>query len=123
MSAMRDRASKWTNNVPLAQRRMTALAAMLAADVNVHVEGGGRRPAAMRPIFEFDAVMKVQEYLAAHFRANGSKLVHAGFINGWPGFFTLEADSEHQTTAPEIEDAKIAAIYFVRNPDKLQHLH
>jgi len=102
---------------------MTALAAMLAADVSVHADGGGKRPAATQPIFGFDAVMKVHEYLADRFRKNSSKLVRAGLINGLPGFITLEADGELQTTALEIEDGKIAAIYVVRNPDKLKHLH
>ena len=40
-----------------------------------------------------------------------------------PDFITLEADGELQTTALEIEDGKVAAIYVVRNPDKLRHLH
>ncbi len=44
-------------------------------------------------------------------------------ISGLPGFVTLEADGELQTTALEIEDGKITAIYIVRNPDKLRHLH
>ena len=96
---------------------------MLAADVSVHADGGGKRPAAMKPIVGFDAVMKVHERLAAHFRKNASKLVRAGFVNGLPGFVTLEADGELQTTALEIEGGKIAAIYVVRNPDKLRHLH
>jgi RNA polymerase sigma-70 factor (ECF subfamily) len=102
---------------------MKALGAMLAADVSVHADGGGKRPAAIKPIVGFDAVMKVHAYLADLFRKNGSKLVRAGFINGLPGFVTLEADGELQTTALEIEDGKIAAIYVVRNPDKLKHLH
>jgi RNA polymerase sigma-70 factor, ECF subfamily len=102
---------------------MKALAAMLAADVSVHADGGGKRPAAMQPIVGFDAVMKVHEHLADHFQKNGSKLVRAGFLNELPGFITLEADGELQTTALEIEDGKIAAIYVVRNPDKLKHLH
>ncbi len=102
---------------------MKALAAMLAADVSVHADGGGKRPAAMQPIIGFDAVMKAHESLAAHFRKNGSKLVRVGLINGLPGFITLEADGELQTTALEIEDGKVAAIYVVRNPDKLKHLH
>jgi RNA polymerase sigma-70 factor, ECF subfamily len=102
---------------------MKALAAMLAADVSVHADGGGKRPAALHPIFGLDAVMKACAQLAAHFRKNGSKLVRAGFINGLPGFITLEADGELQTTALEIEDEKVAAIYVVRNPDKLNHLH
>jgi RNA polymerase sigma-70 factor (ECF subfamily) len=102
---------------------MKALGAMLAADVSVHANGGGKRPAAIEPIVGFDAVMKVHEYLAVQFKKNGSKLVRAGFVNGLPGFITLEADGELQTTALEIEDGKVAAIYVVRNPDKLKHLH
>jgi RNA polymerase sigma-70 factor, ECF subfamily len=102
---------------------MKALGAMLAADVTVHADGGGKRPAALEPVVGFDAVMKAHEFLAAHFQKNGSKLVRAGFINGLPGFITLESDGELQTTALDIEDGKIAAIYVVRNPDKLRHLH
>jgi RNA polymerase sigma-70 factor (ECF subfamily) len=102
---------------------MKALGAMLAADVSVHADGGGKRPAAMQPILGFDAVMKVHENLAALFLENGSTLVRAGFINGLPGFVTREADGELQTTALEIEDGKVAAIYVMRNPDKLKHLH
>jgi RNA polymerase sigma-70 factor (ECF subfamily) len=102
---------------------MKALGAMLAADVSVHADGGGKRPAAMEPVIGFDAVMKFHEFLAAQLQKNGSKLVRAGFVNGLPGFITLEADGELQTTALEIEGGKIAAIYVVRNPDKLRHLH
>jgi RNA polymerase sigma-70 factor, ECF subfamily len=35
----------------------------------------------------------------------------------------FESDGELQTTALEIEDGKIAAIYVARNPDKLRRLH
>jgi RNA polymerase sigma-70 factor, ECF subfamily len=102
---------------------MKALGAMLAADVSVHADGGGKRPASTQPIFGFGAVMKFHQFLANLFRKQGSKLVRAGFVNGLPGFITLEADGELQATALEIEDGKIAAIYVVRNPDKLRHLH
>jgi RNA polymerase sigma-70 factor, ECF subfamily len=102
---------------------MQALGAMLAADVSLHADGGGKRPAAMKPILGFDAVMKNQARVAAFWLAGGSQLVRAGFINGLPGFVSLEADGELQTTAFEIEGDKIAAIYVVRNPEKLRHLH
>ena len=102
---------------------MKALAAMLAADVSVHADGGGKRSASMQPIVGFDAVMKFNEFLADHFRTNGSKLVRTGFVNGLPGFITLEADGELQATALDIENGKVTAIYVVRNPDKLRHLH
>ncbi|AYZ66773.1 sigma-70 family RNA polymerase sigma factor [Burkholderia multivorans] len=102
---------------------MRALGALLAEDVSLHADGGGKRPAAGEPVLGFERVMKVHEYLAELFRKNASTLVRAGFINGLPGFVTLEADGELQTTALEIEDGKVAAIYVVRNPDKLRHLH
>jgi RNA polymerase sigma-70 factor (ECF subfamily) len=102
---------------------MTALGAMLAADVSVHADGGGKRTAAMEPIVGFAAVMAFHEFLAAQFAKNGSKLVRTGLVNGLPGFITLEADGELQTTALDIEDGKVVAIYVVRNPDKLRHLH
>lgn len=102
---------------------LKALGAMLASDVSIHADGGGKRSAAMQPILGFDAVIKVHEQLAALFRKHGSTLVRAGFINGLPGFVTREADGELQSTALEIEDGKVVAIYVVRNPDKLAHLH
>jgi len=102
---------------------MKALGAMLTADVSVHADGGGKRPAFPKPILGFDAVMKLWEKLAALVRHNPSKLVRVAFINGLPGFVTMEADGEIQTTALEIEGGQIAAIYVVRNPDKLKHLH
>ncbi|AOJ64221.1 RNA polymerase subunit sigma [Burkholderia ubonensis] len=102
---------------------MRALGALLAEDVSLHADGGGKRPAAGEPVLGFERVMKVHEYLAELFRKNASTLVRAGFINGLPGFVTLEADGELQTTALEIEDGKVSAIYVVRNPDKLRHLH
>lgn len=102
---------------------MSALGSMLAADVNIHADGGGKRPAALTPIFGYDAVIRIHASLAANFRKHASTLIRAGFINGLPGFVTLEADGELQTTALEIVGGKIAAIYVVRNPDKLRHLH
>jgi RNA polymerase sigma-70 factor (ECF subfamily) len=102
---------------------MKALADMLAADVSVHSDGGGKRPAAMKPVVGFEAVMRVHQVLADIFRQKGSTLVRAGFVNGLPGFITREFDGELQTTALEIEGGKITAIYVMRNPDKLRHLH
>lgn len=102
---------------------MKALGEILATDVSVHADGGGKRPAITEPVLGFDAVMRMQTQLAALFRTHPSKMVRVSFVNGLPGFVTLEADGELQTTALDIEDGKIAAIYVVRNPDKLRHLH
>jgi RNA polymerase sigma-70 factor, ECF subfamily len=102
---------------------MSALGAMLAADVGLHTDGGGKRPAFPQPILGFDHVMEKQRALAVLFRKHGSTLVRTAFINGLPGFVTREADGELQTTALEIDNGMITAIYVMRNPDKLRHLH
>lgn len=102
---------------------MTALGAMLAADVSMHSDGGGKRAAAMQLVLGFKHVMKLHKSLAILFGKYGSKLVRTGFVNGLPGFVTMESDGEIQTTALEIEDGRVVAIYVTRNPDKLRHLH
>lgn len=101
---------------------LQSLRALLAADVFVHTDGGGKRPAALEPIVGFDAVMKLHEGLARLFAENPSRLVRYGFVNGLPGFVTVEADGVPQTTALQIEDGRIAALYITRNPDKLHRV-
>ncbi len=100
-----------------------ALAEMLAADVSLHADGGGKRPASTQPIFGFADVMAVHVVLAGLFQRQKSELIRVGVISGLPGFVTREADGELQTTALDIEDGRICAIYVMRNPDKLKHLH
>ncbi|MCJ8521488.1 RNA polymerase sigma-70 factor (ECF subfamily) [Pseudorhizobium tarimense] len=102
---------------------MTTLSAMLSADVSLHSDGGGKRPAALRLLFGLDDVMKVQRSLVRFFEKGGWELVRITMVNGLPGFITREADGELQTTALDIEDGKVTAIYVMRNPDKLRHLH
>jgi RNA polymerase sigma-70 factor (ECF subfamily) len=102
---------------------MAALQTMLSADVSVHADGGGKRPAFSKPLFGATAVLKLHKGLAAHFANAPSEFIRTGVINGLPGFITREADGELQTTALEIVDGQIAAIYIMRNPDKLKHLH
>ncbi|MBN8817742.1 MAG: sigma-70 family RNA polymerase sigma factor [Sphingomonas sp.] len=102
---------------------MTALGAMLAHDVSLHADGGGKRSAAVALVLGQRQVLQVHKALGVLFRKHGSRLVRTAFINGLPGFVTLEADGEYQTTALEIAQGKVVAIYVMRNPDKLRHLH
>src|SRR6476620_10962108 len=60
------------------------LGSILATDVSLHADGGGKRPAAPAAVLGFDAVMKTHEYLATLFRAHASKLVRVGLVNGLP---------------------------------------
>ena len=99
------------------------IAAMLANDVSFQADGGGKRPTVGEPVLGYDAVMKLLDLLAGILKHKTSTLLRIAFISGLPGFITREADGELQTTALDIEDGKIAAIYVMRNPDKLKHLH
>lgn len=101
---------------------MQTLQSMLAADVVVHSDGGGKRSAALEPIIGYDAVLQLHESLARLFAREPSHLVQFGYIDGLPGFVTIEGDGVLQTTALELEDGKVKALYIVRNPDKLRHL-
>jgi RNA polymerase sigma-70 factor (ECF subfamily) len=101
---------------------MGRLQTILAEDVSVHSDGGGKRVAGYRPVFGLENVMKLQASLARFFREGTSQLVSYGFVNGLPGFVTREADGMLQTTALLVVDGQIHAIYVMRNPDKLGHL-
>jgi RNA polymerase sigma-70 factor, ECF subfamily len=98
------------------------LRSLLAADVTAYADGGGRIAASPRPIVGFDKVIRHQTALARLFAKKMSRMLRFGFINGLPGFVTIEEDDTLQTTALEIEEGKIVAIYVMRNPDKLRHL-
>ncbi len=100
-----------------------ALGELLTADVDAYADSGGKRPAVTEPVRGRAAVMALFERVTAYLREHPSTLIRMAFVNGLPGFVTREADGELQTTALLVEDGRIAAIYVMRNPDKLRHLH
>ena len=101
---------------------LDGLQSLLAQDVSLYSDGGGKRPAGYLPIHGIRDMMKLHASLL-RFVGNGqSQLVSYGFINGLPGFVTREADGLLQTTALLVEDGQVRAIYVMRNPDKLAHL-
>jgi RNA polymerase sigma-70 factor (ECF subfamily) len=97
-----------------------ALRRLLARDVVLHTDGGGIRPAARNLIEGADRVGRFFAGLARKGALPATvPLLHLGRINALPGFVTLEPDGLPQTTALEIREGRIAAIYIVRNPEKL----
>ncbi|MFP2962656.1 sigma-70 family RNA polymerase sigma factor [Myxococcus sp. 1LA] len=102
---------------------MGALQALLAHDVVVYSDGGGKVKAALNPIYGQEKTLRLFEGLLRLLDVNYSQLVHEGFIDGLPAFVTLEKDGTLQTTALGIEDGRVAAIYVIRNPDKLRSIH
>jgi len=101
---------------------MDGLRSLLTADVVLYSDGGGKRPAAKRPLIGIDNVMQFQTAIARFLAGGTPGAVRYGFINGLPGFITVEHDGV-QTTAFEIADGEISGVYVMRNPEKLRHLN
>jgi RNA polymerase sigma-70 factor, ECF subfamily len=101
---------------------MERLRALLAADVTLYADGGGKAPARKTPAAWLDHVMRLFVGFASLRAVNRSLLVRFCFINGLPGFITVERGDILQTTALEIANEHIVAVYIVRNPDKLRHM-
>lgn len=102
---------------------MERLRTLLAEDVVAYADGGGKIRATPYPVAGLDEVMQLHSVLALVFAETRSRLLYYGFISGLPGFVTVEQDNILQTTALQIENDKVTAIYVMRNPDKLRHLH
>lgn len=101
---------------------LNGLRSLLAQDVSVYSDGGGKRPAAYLPIHGIADVIKLHGSLVRFYGDGQSQLVSYGFVNGLPGFVTREADGILQTTALLVADGEVQAVYVMRNPDKLGHL-
>jgi RNA polymerase sigma-70 factor (ECF subfamily) len=101
---------------------MASLRSLLATDVSVYSDGGGKVPAGLRPFIGIESVMKLHTSLTRFFAKEMSRVVRYGFVSGLPGFVTIERGDVLQTTALAIDGGRIAGIYVIRNPDKLRHL-
>jgi RNA polymerase sigma-70 factor, ECF subfamily len=96
-------------------------AEVLAADASLYSDGGGKRTAALNPIHGRDNIVRFFEGVA-----RGGLLpaaIHQVHVNGLPGFVMVDRDGNIDTIATiDIREGHIAAIYAVRNPDKLAHV-
>jgi RNA polymerase sigma-70 factor (ECF subfamily) len=104
---------------------LDALTGLLAADVRVMTDGGGKVRSALEVIEGADRVAK---FLVEVTRKRPDAWWRNTFrprfalINGLPGIVIDSPDGPVQTSAFEIDRDTIRALYVVRNPDKLRHL-
>jgi RNA polymerase sigma factor (sigma-70 family) len=100
---------------------VAALQSMLADDVAVYSDGGGRVLAFRNPIL---GVAKVLRMFAGLARKNLYRpvMLKPVSIDGLPGYVSIDRGQMLQTTALEIREGRIAAVYIMRNPDKLGHV-
>jgi len=96
------------------------LAALLREDAIAITDGGGRKTAALQPIIGADKIARFFVGIAAKNADHELRIVPAT-INGSIGAL-LYLDGELDTSFSMAIDAdRIAALYLVRNPDKLRH--
>lgn len=100
---------------------LAALEEMLAADVVVYGDGGGKAPS-WKPVY---GPYRVAKLIAGTLRQalDLGVVLRPAHINGQPGMMFL--DSEGQIGAVmslDVADGLVQAIRGVTNPDKLQHL-
>lgn len=104
---------------------LNVLTQLLASDVRVITDGGGKVRAALNAI---DGADRVAHFLVDVTRKRPDAWWREDFtmrfalVNGLPGVVVDSPEGPVQTTAFEIEGDVVKAIYVVRNPDKLRHL-
>ncbi|MDO9489871.1 MAG: RNA polymerase sigma factor SigJ, partial [Sphingomonadaceae bacterium] len=102
---------------------LAALTALLADDVVIRSDGGGKVVAFRNPIRGIDRVLRLYAGLNKKFAGQPAvQVVRSMTIDGLPGYIGYDRGNILQTTALDIRDGRIAAIYIVRNPDKLRHV-
>jgi RNA polymerase sigma-70 factor (ECF subfamily) len=104
---------------------LDALTQLLANDVRIVTDGGGKVRAALEVIEGADRAARL---IVAATRPHPGQwwredfTVRFAIINGLPGVVVDAPEGPVQTAAIEIEGDVIRAVYVVRNPDKLRHL-
>jgi RNA polymerase sigma-70 factor (TIGR02957 family) len=99
------------------------LEALLAEDVVLQGDGGGKAPALARPLFGANRVART----LVNWRKAGARIGRIEFrrvnINGQPGALSYDADG-HLINAltVDVADGQIQAVRSIVNPDKLAHL-
>ena len=104
----------------VASGNVARLAELLRADAVALTDGGGRKTAARNPIVGAEKIARFFIGLAAK-NAGHDIRIEPAMINGAFGaLLYLDGELDH-TMSMAIDGDKIAAIYIVRNPDKLRH--
>jgi len=100
---------------------LNALMQMLAGDVRVVTDGGGKTAAALNVLEGAD---RAARFLVGATRKGWREDFTFRFasINGLPGVIVDGPEGPVQTAAFEMKGGAIWALYVVRNPDKLRHL-
>jgi RNA polymerase sigma-70 factor (TIGR02957 family) len=100
-----------------------ALEAMLAEDVVLHGDGGGKVPALARALYGARRVARTLANWARQADRIGGASLRRAEVNGQPGVVIADADGRLISVMTlEIADGRVQGVRSVVNPDKLRHL-
>jgi RNA polymerase sigma-70 factor, ECF subfamily len=100
---------------------VASLATLLAEDAVFYSDGGGKRHAALKPIYGRERILRFVAGVSRLRTIPTPETTHPVRINGLPGFVLHDSEGV-ETVAIETCGELIVAIYTIRNPDKLRHL-
>ena len=104
------------------QGDLRALEALLAQDVALHADGGGKVPAPTRPVNGRERVARTLSAGMSVFARLGGRL-QVTEVNGQPGAMVYDShDRLLGVVGLGIADDQIQTIHSIANPDKLGHL-
>ena len=101
---------------------LSQLTGLLRDDAVAVTDGGGRKTAALNPIYGADKVARFFISVAGKAKATGQDIrIESAMINGSVGaLLYMDGELDHSLSI-STDGEKIAAIYLVRNPDKLRY--
>jgi RNA polymerase sigma-70 factor (TIGR02957 family) len=102
---------------------LPALEALLAEDVELHGDGGGKAPALARALFGRSRVARTLRNWAGAGSRLGGWQVRRVDVNGQPGALLLDRRGHlFAVMSVDVADRQIQGIRSIVNPDKLGHL-
>jgi RNA polymerase sigma-70 factor (ECF subfamily) len=99
------------------------LVRLLAADVVVYGDGGGKVPAILRPVAGRERVVQLVGGFRSFSQRLGMRSVRYAEVNGQPGALYLDAKGHPVAVVSlDIADGLVQTVRTITNPDKLRHL-
>jgi RNA polymerase sigma-70 factor (ECF subfamily) len=101
--------------------RTEGLVDMLAADVVLYTDGGGKGPAFPQPIYGRERVLRL--FSGYQPEVLGAVQQRFAEVNGQPGVVFFDAESRAVLViALDIAEGQVVAVRTITNPEKLRHL-
>jgi RNA polymerase sigma-70 factor (ECF subfamily) len=101
------------------------LVRLLAADVVVYADGGGKAPAptTRHPVYGRERVARLLGEMRPWSQRLGARSIHYAEVNGQPGALYLDPGGHPVLVVSlDIADDLVQTVHAITNPDKLRHL-